>query len=125
LVEKISKILEDNIMNKANKKQILENTLSMPDIIKEFNSYKTDERKASFLMEMSTLNLPYKVDWKNLAECWLGNKAWPEKTKQDDDEDWWEKEKKTANEKLLSDYIEPIQGQDDKPLTKDEVESLI
>ena len=112
-------------MNKANKKQILENTLSMPDIIKEFNSYKTDERKASFLMEMSTLNLPYKVDWKNLAECWLGNKAWPEKTKQDDDEDWWEKEKKTTNEKLLSDYIEPIQGQDDAPLTKEEVESLI
>ena len=44
---------------------------------------------------------------------------------QDDDEDWWEKEKKTTNEKLLSDYIEPLQGQDDKPLTKDEVESLI
>ena len=54
----------------------------------------------------------------------LGNKAWPEKTKQDDDEDWWEKEK-TVNEKILSDDIEPIQGQDDKPLTKDEVESLI
>ena len=30
-----------------------------------------------------------------------------------------------ANEKILSDYIEPLQGQDDKPLTKEEVESLI
>lgn len=108
----------------ATKKQILENTLSMPDIIKEFNSYKTDELKASFLLEMKGLNLPYKVDWQSLADSWLGNKAWPEKTKQDDDEDWWEKEK-TVNEKILSDDIEPIQGQDDKPLTKDEVESLI
>ena len=108
----------------ATKKQILENTLSMPDIIKEFNSYKTDERKASFLLEMKGLNLPYKVDWQSLADSWLGNKTWPEKTKQDDDEDWWEKEK-TVNEKILSDDIEPIQGQDDKPLTKDEVESLI
>ena len=68
----------------ATKKQILENTLSMPDIIKEFNSYKTDERKASFLLEMKGLNLPYKVDWQSLADSWLGNKAWPEKTKQDD-----------------------------------------
>ena len=110
----------------ATKKQILENTLSMPDIIKEFNSYKTDERKASFLLEMKGLNLPYKVDWQNLADSYLGNKAWPEKTLQsgDDDKEWWEKEK-TVNEKILSDDIEPIQGQDDKPLTKDEVESLI
>ena len=75
---------------------------------------------------MKGLNLPYKVDWQNLADSWLGNKAWPEKTPQsgEDDKEWWEKEK-TVNEKILSDDIEPIQGQDDKPLTKDEVESLI
>ena len=111
----------------ATKKQIAENSLSMEDIIKELNSYKTPERKASFLIEMKGLNLPYKVDWQNLADSWLGNKAWPEKTPQsgEDDEDWWEKDKKTANEKILSDYIEPLQGQDDKPLTKEEVESLI
>ena len=110
----------------ATKKQIAENSLSMEDIIKELNSYKTPERKASFLLEMKGLNLPYKVDWQNLADSYLGNKAWPEKTSQsgDDDKDWWEKEK-TVNEKILSDDIEPIQGQDDKPLTKDEVESLI
>ena len=110
----------------ATKKQILENTLSIEDIRTEFNSYKTDERKASFLLEMSTLNLPYKVNWKNLADAWLGNKAWPEKTLQqgEDDEAWWEKEK-TVNEKILSDNVEPIQGQDDKPLTKEEVEALI
>ena len=110
----------------ATKKQILENTLSIEDIRTEFNSYKTDERKASFLLEMSTLNLPYKVNWKNLADAWLGNTAWPEKTLQqgEDDEAWWEKEK-TVNEKILSDNVEPIQGQDDKPLTKEEVEALI
>ena len=110
----------------ATKKQILENTLSIEDIRTEFNSYKTDERKASFLLEMSTLNLPYKINWKNLADAWLGNTAWPEKTPQqgEDDEAWWEKEK-TVNEKILSDNVEPIQGQDDKPLTKEEVEALI
>ena len=110
----------------ATKKQILENTLSIEDIRTEFNSYKTDERKASFLLEMSTLNLPYKINWKNLADAWLGNIAWPEKTLQqgEDDEAWWEKEK-TVNEKILSDNVEPIQGQDDKPLTKEEVEALI
>ena len=110
----------------ATKKQILENTLSIEDIRTEFNSYKTDERKASFLLEMSTLNLPYKINWKNLADAWLGNTAWPEKTLQqgEDDEAWWEKEK-TVNEKILSDNVEPIQGQDDKPLTREEVESLI
>ena len=110
----------------ATKKQILENTLSIEDIRTEFNSYKTDERKASFLLEMSTLNLPYKINWHNLKDAWLGNKAWPEKTPQqgEDDEAWWEKEK-TVNEKILSDNVEPIQGQDDKPLTREEVESLI
>ena len=110
----------------ATKKQIAENSLSMEDIIKELNSYKKPERKATFLLEMKGLNLPYKVDWQNLADSYLGNKAWPEKTPQsgDDDKDWWEKEK-TVNEKILSADIEPIQGQDDKPLTKDEVESLI
>ena len=46
----------------ATKKQIAENSLSMEDIIKELNSYKTPERKASFLLEMKGLNLPYKVD---------------------------------------------------------------
>ena len=110
----------------ATKKQIAENSLSMEDIIKELTSYKTPERKASFLLEMKGLNLPYKVDLQSLPDSWLGNKSWPEKTPQsgDDDKDWWEKEK-TVNEKILSDDIEPIQGQDDKPLTKDEVESLI
>ena len=110
----------------ATKKQIAENSLSMEDIITELNSYKTPERKASFLLEMKGLNLPYKVDWQNLADSYLGNKAWPEKIPQsgDDDKEWGEKEK-TVNEKILSDDIEPIQGQDDKPLTKDEVESLI
>ena len=110
----------------ATKKQIAENSLSMEDIIKELNSYKTPERKASFLLEMKGLNLPYKVNWQNLADSWLGNKAWPDKSPQDDDDDIvpWQKEK-TPNEKILADYIEPLQGQDDKPLTKDEVESLI
>ena len=110
----------------ATKKQILENTLSIEDIIKEFNSYKTPERKAGFLQEMAGLNLPYKINWYNLKDAWLGNKAWPEKTPQqgEDDEEWWEKEK-TVNEKILSDNVEPIQGQDDKPLTREEVESLI
>ena len=110
----------------ATKKQILENSLSMEDIIKELNSYKTPERKASFLLEMKGLNLPYKVNWQNLADSWLGNKAWPDKSPQEDDDDLvpWKKEK-TPNEKILSDYIEPLQGQDDKPLTKDELESLI
>ncbi len=109
----------------ATKKAIEENSLSMEDIIKELNSYKTPERKASFLLEMKGLNLPYKVDWQSLADSWLGNKAWPEKKIDEDDKEWWEKEKKTANEKILSDYIEPLQGQDDKPLTKEELESLI
>jgi len=110
----------------ATKKQIAENSLSMEDIIKELNSYKTPERKASFLLEMKGLNLPYKVNWQNLADSWLGNKAWPDKSPQEDDDDLvpWKKEK-TPNEKILSDYIEPLQGQDDKPLTKDELESLI
>ena len=35
------------------------------------------------------------------------------------------KKKRPSMKKILSDDIEPIQGQDDKPLTKDEVESLI
>ena len=71
----------------ATKKQIAENSLSMEDIIKELNSYKTPERKASFLLEMKGLNLPYKVDWQNLADSYLGNKAWPEKTPQSGDFD--------------------------------------
>ena len=53
-------------MAKMNKKEMMENMLTMPDILKEFHSYKTGKQKAAYLREMGTLNLPHAVNWENL-----------------------------------------------------------
>ena len=63
---------------KKTKKQIrLENDLTMPAITAEFHTYKTGAEKAKYLREMGQLNLPYDVNWENLAQCYEGAKSWP------------------------------------------------
>mgnify|MGYP001185205461 FL=1 len=102
-------------MKKTKKQIILDNDLSMPAIMAEFNSYKTGKQKAKFLREMGSLNLPYDVNWENLAQCHEGTKAWPVyKSKDEKDED------------ILKDTFEVSQSSgDDKPLTHEELEALI
>ena len=64
-------------MKKTRKQTILENDLSMPAIMAEFHTYKTGAQKAKYLREMGQLNLPYDVNWENLAQCHEGAKSWP------------------------------------------------
>ena len=64
-------------MKKTRKQTIMENSLSIEDITKELNSYKTGKQKAKFLREMEQLNLPYDIKWENLAQCHEGTKSWP------------------------------------------------
>ena len=100
---------------KTRKQTILENSLSIEDITKELNSYKTGKEKAKFLREMEQLNLPYDIKWENLAQCHEGTKSWPvyKKTKEKD-------------ENILSDGgTEEVTTMDDKPLTHEELEALI
>ena len=103
-------------MTKKTRKQIiLDNDLSMPAIMAEFNTYKTGAEKAKFLREMAQLNLPYDVKWENLAQCHEGTKSWPVY-----------KIKKDKDENILSDGgTEEVTTMDDKPLTKEELEALI
>ena len=102
-------------MKKTRKQTILENSLSIEDITKELNSYKTGKEKAKFLREMEQLNLPYDIKWENLAQCHEGTKSWPVY-----------KIKKDKDENILSDGgTEEVTTMDDKPLTKEELEALI
>jgi|TARA_E500000318_G_C3386132_1_gene144120 hypothetical protein len=100
---------------KTRKQTILENSLSIEDITKELNSYKTGKEKAKFLREMEQLNLPYDIKWENLAQCHEGTKSWPTY-----------KIKKEKDENILSDGgTEEVTTMDDKPLTHEELEALI
>ena len=100
---------------KTRKQIILDNDLSMPSIIAEFKTYKTGAEKAKYLREMGQLNLPYNVNWENLAKCWEGTKSWPTY-----------KITKEKDENILSDGgTEEVTTMDDKPLTHEELEALI
>ena len=100
---------------KTRKQTILENSLSIEDITKELNSYKTGKEKAKFLREMDQLNLPYDIKWENLAQCHEGTKSWPVY-----------KIQKDKDENILSGGgTEEVTTMDDKPLTKEELEALI
>jgi len=102
-------------MKKTRKQTIMENSLSIEDITKELNSYKTGKQKAKFLREMEQLNLPYDIKWENLAQCHEGTKSWPVY-----------KIEKDKDENILSDGgTEVVTTMDDKPLTKEELEALI
>jgi len=104
-------------MTKSKKQKILENDLSMPSIMAEFHSYKTGAEKAKFLREMQQLNLPYDVNWENLAQCHAGEKSWPS---------FNYKKKKDKDENILLDSFEVSQSAgEDKPLTHEELEALI
>ena len=98
----------------ANNKKIMENSLSMPDIIKEFHTYKTGKQKAKYLREMGTLNLPHNVNWENLAQSWEGSKPWPVTDP-------------IKDENILSDTIttEATTGVDDTPITKQELDAIL
>ena len=100
---------------KTRKQIILDNDLSLPSIMAEFNSYETGAEKAKYLREMAQLNLPYDIKWEELAQCHEGTKSWPVY-----------KIKKDKDENILSDGgIEEVTTMDDKPLTKEELEALI
>ena len=100
---------------KTRKQTILDNDLSMPSILAEFKTYKTGAEKAKYLREMAQLNLPYDVEWENLAQCWEGTKSWPVY-----------KIQKDKDENILSDGgTEEVTTMDDKPITKEELEALI
>ena len=99
------------------KQKIMDNDLTMPDIIKEFHTYDTNEQKAKYLREMGTLRLPHEVRWENLAQCWEGSKPWP-------------KLKDEKDESIMKDHKEPIveevsHGTDDKPLTVQEKDAIL
>ena len=104
-------------MTKKTRKQIiLDNDLSLPAIMAEFNSYKTGKQKAKFLREMGNCNLPYDINWENLAQCYEGSKSWPV----------FKSDKKDKDENILSDGgSEEVTTMDDKPLTNEELEALI
>ena len=100
---------------KTRKQIILDNDLSMPSIMAEFNSYETGAEKAKYLREMAQLNLPYDIKWEELAQCHEGTKSWPVY-----------KIKKDKDENILSDGgTEEVNTMDDKPLTHEELEALI
>ena len=103
-------------MAKSRKQTILDNDLSMPSIMAEFKTYKTGAEKAKYLREMGQLNLPYDVEWENLAQCWEGTKSWPV----------FNSSEKQKDENILSDGgTEEVTTMDDKPLTHEELEALI
>jgi|TARA_R100001460_G_scaffold13409_1_gene30263 hypothetical protein len=105
-------------MKKTRKQIILDNDLSIPAIMAELETYKTGKQKAKFLREMGQLNLPYDIKWENLAQCHEGTKSWPVyKINEEGEEE--------KQENILSDSAEVLQGMDDKPLTKEELEALI
>ena len=101
-------------MAKMNKKEMMENMLTMPDILKEFHSYKTGKQKAAFLREMGTLNLPHAVNWENLAQAHEGSRKWPaKKTNKEDDT-------------ILKDYLDPVgETEAEKVLTMQEVDAIL
>jgi hypothetical protein len=100
------------------KEDLVENNLTMPDIIKEFNTYDTNEQKAKYLREMGQLRLPHAVKWENLAQCWEGSKPWPKLDGKDEDimKDYVEKPKKEE---------EVIQGTEDDRLTVQEKDAIL
>ena len=101
------------------KSKIEDNDLSMPDIIKEFKTYKTVKRKAKFLREMGQLNLPHQVKWENLAQSWEGTRPWPKKEGEPDEDimkDYVEKPKKEK---------EVLQGTEDDRLTVQEKDAIL
>jgi hypothetical protein len=113
---------------KKTKKQIrLENDLTMPAITAEFHTYKTGAEKAKYLREMGQLNLPYDINWENLAQCYEGAKSWPSinYTKKALEE----KDENILSDKIKNDYMDNIEvsqsAGEDKPLTHEELEALI
>ena len=97
----------------SRKSKIMENSLSMPDIIKEFHTYKTGKQKAKYLREMGTLNLPHAVNWENLAKSWEGSKPWPRKKDEQD-------------ESIMKDYLDPVgETNAEKSLTKQELDAIL
>ena len=102
------------------KEKIKNNDLSMPQIIAEFNTYKTNAEKAKFLREMGQLNLPYDVKWENLAKVYEGTKSWPKVLSN-----------AQKNEDILNDYksvryIDPVgETDDEETLTMQELNALI
>ena len=106
-------------MKKTRKQTILDNDLSMPAIMAEFHTYKTGAEKAKYLREMGQLNLPYSVNWEELAQCHEGEKPWPSFK-------YTKKALKDKDENILSDNFEVSQSAgEDKPLTHEELEALI
>ena len=112
---------------KTRKQIILDNDLSMPSIIAEFKTYRTGVEKAKYLREMGQLNLPYDVNWENLAQCHEGAKSWhsinyTKKALKEKDED-------ILSDKRKKDYLDNIEvsqsAGEDKPLTHEELEALI
>ncbi len=104
---------------KTIQQKIKENDLSMPAIIREFNSYDSPLDKAKFLREMGQLNLPYDVKWERLAQGWEGTRPFPVIKKIEDEGD----------EDILSDRIsfDPV-GEGEAhgdPLTKRELDALL
>ena len=101
-------------MAKMNKQAMMENMLTMPDIMKEFHTYKTGKQKAKYLREMGTLNLPHAVNWENLAQCWEGTKKWPAKKTMDEDDT------------ILKDYLDPLgETNAEKSVTMQELDALL
>ena len=101
-------------MAKMNKQAMMENMITMPDIMKEFHTYKTGKQKAKYLREMGTLNLPNAVNWENLAQCWEGTKKWPAKKTMDEDDT------------ILKDYLDPVgETNAEKSLTMQELDALL
>jgi len=98
--------------------KIMDNDLTMPDIIKEFKTYKTGKEKAKYLREMGQLRLPHTVKWENLAQCWEGSKPWPKSDGKDEDimKDYVEKPKKEN---------EVLQGTEDDRLTVQEKDAIL
>ena len=101
-----------------NNNKIMDNDLTMPDIIKEFKTYKTGKAKAKYLREMGQLRLPHAVNWENLAQCWEGTKPWPKLNKSEKDED------------IMKDYVEKpkaevVQGTEDDRLKVKEKDAIV
>lgn len=101
--------------------KIMDNDLTMPDIIKEFKTYKTGKEKAKYLREMGQLRLPHAVKWENLAQCWEGSKPWPKKESEPDEDimkDYVEKPKPKKENEVL-------QGTEDDRLTVQEKDAIL
>ena len=86
----------------------------MPDILKEFHTYKNGKQKAKYLREMGTLNLPHAVNWESLAQCWEGTKKWPAKNTDKEDDT------------ILKDYLDPVgETKQEDTITKQELDALL